>query len=172
MTWDAELRVSAVCGLISAVIVAACFASDSGGRAGGGVPAGTGYSPRHKEWPTEPSQTDVGAKPFDSPPAPPSELSALHDDLEPLADSLLSWAAARGIPVAVVSVYRTREQQADLYRNRASNPYPVAPPGFSKHETGRAFDLASPDLERLGEHWERLGGTWGGRFRDPVHFEG
>jgi LAS superfamily LD-carboxypeptidase LdcB len=101
----------------------------------------------------------------------PSELSALHDDLEPLADSLLSWAAARGIPAAVVSVYRTREHQADLYRNRASNPYPVAPPGFSKHETGRAFDLWSPDLDALGEHWERLGGRWGGRFNDPVHFE-
>lgn len=22
----------------------------------------------------------------------------------------------------------------------------------------------------LGEYWERIGGTWGGRFRDPSHF--
>ena len=41
------------------------------------------------------------------------------------------------------------------------------------HEYGRAFDLAGDDniLEALGSLWERIGGRWGGRGGDPVHFE-
>ncbi len=26
-------------------------------------------------------------------------------------------------------------------------------------------------LTDLGRAWEAIGGTWGGRFKDPIHFE-
>jgi hypothetical protein len=54
---------------------------------------------------------------------------------------------------------------------------PAAPPGYSKHEQGKAFDLGrlniSPwedaALPVLGSIWIKLGGIW--RASDPVHFE-
>jgi len=54
------------------------------------------------------------------------------------------------------------------------SPYPAAPPGHSAHEYGYAFDMiVSPlsDLISAGEYWESLGGIWGGRIGDEVHFE-
>lgn len=41
------------------------------------------------------------------------------------------------------------------------------------HERRRAFDILGPEpeLERLGAIWEGVGGVWGGRFGDPIHFE-
>lgn len=49
----------------------------------------------------------------------------------------------------------------------------------SWHVWGRAVDLRIPgdrlsDYAKLGEEWERMGGTWGGRWttpQDPGHFE-
>src|SRR5688572_21404137 len=43
-----------------------------------------------------------------------------------------------GRPVPITSGYRSPEAQAQLYANRASNPYPVAAPGSSMHERGLA----------------------------------
>jgi hypothetical protein len=57
-------------------------------------------------------------------------------------------------------------------------PGPVAPPGYSYHEYGRAIDvLANEDaLRRAAQHWQQIGGRWGGDFKgqgkyDPIHFE-
>jgi len=39
---------------------------------------------------------------------------------------------------------------------------------------GLAFDMVVTPmtaLKPLGELWERLGFTWGGRFNDPIHFD-
>jgi len=51
------------------------------------------------------------------------------------------------------------------------SPYPAAPPGHSAHEYGYAVDIISLDQESLGDYWESLGGIWGGRIGDDVHFE-
>lgn len=76
---------------------------------------------------------------------------------------------------SITSVWRSPALQARLYRRFLAglHPYPVAPPGRSKHEQGLAWDMTAPagELRRLGLLWERMGGRWGGRFRDPIHFE-
>jgi len=76
---------------------------------------------------------------------------------------------------SVSSTYRTHSQQAELYRRYLAGltDYPAAPPGQSYHEYGRAFDVVAPwyILRRMGQVWESWGGTWGGHFRDPIHFQ-
>jgi len=67
-----------------------------------------------------------------------------------------------GYPIATVSDFRTREQQAVLYRLK---PGIAAPPGTSLHERGLAIDLAASSqtglIERLlYEHgWRRFSPT-------------
>src|SRR4051812_48383492 len=84
--------------------------------------------------------------------------------------------AARGFTIRVVSGARSTAQQAALYANRASNPYPVAKPGTSKHERGEAVDVAivgKGTWSQVGAAGEAAGLRWGGRFSKPdlVHFE-
>lgn len=90
-----------------------------------------------------------------------------------------------GLRPQVTSVRRSTAKQAALYRAyiTGKSRLPAAKPGTSKHERGLAFDLVIPSLSRLsvpemtramapiGELWEAMGGRWGGRFNDPVHFE-
>jgi hypothetical protein len=100
-----------------------------------------------------------------------ASLDGLLPELQPYAHYLVSLFPR----LLVTSVYRSRTAQLELYRNRAKNPYPVAPPGLSYHEYRRAWDMVGPpeDLARAGQIWESWGGTWGGRFRnlDPIHFQ-
>lgn len=77
-------------------------------------------------------------------------------------------AEAKG-KVWVVSGHRSRQEQAALYANRGSNPYPVAAPGSSPHERGDAVDLGG-DLSlarRLAAQFGLAQPVAG----DPVHFE-
>lgn len=71
----------------------------------------------------------------------------------------------------VTSVYRSISEQTRLYANRARNPFPVAPPGRSKHNYGLAWDMTGPpaQLREAGAIWR----SWGGRWfeADPIHFE-
>jgi hypothetical protein len=50
-------------------------------------------------------------------------------------------AAARGERWTVTSGLRTDAEQARLWADRATNPYPVAAPGTSVHRTGEAADV-------------------------------
>lgn len=90
----------------------------------------------------------------------------------PYAQALIAQART---PVVITSVRRTRAQQTLLWRRyrQGRQRYPVARPGNSPHEYGLAWDMWAPpgELRRLGRLWERMGGRWGGRFRDPVHFD-
>lgn len=100
-------------------------------------------------------------------------LEELDPRLVPYAKYLVSLMQQYA-PTRVVSVYRSYSEQLELYRNRANNPYPVAPPGKSFHGYRLAFDLEAPSwlLDAAGVTWESWGGTWGGRFghSDPIHF--
>jgi hypothetical protein len=67
------------------------------------------------------------------------------------------------------SDYRSYQEQADLFANRAGRSIPVAPPGQSLHQQGLAFDSGSlpSDIRRyLVNH----GWFWGNSFGDPVHY--
>lgn len=90
--------------------------------------------------------------------------------------AVLVRAAQQVDPTArLTSAYRSSTEQARLYRRYVAglSKYPVAPPGRSKHEQGRAIDIiARPEVLRwLGTWWESIGGRWGGRFNDDIHFE-
>ena len=77
-------------------------------------------------------------------------------------------------PVTVTSVRRSHRFQQSLYARAqlGGNPFPVAPPGYSAHQVGLAFDVWGPlpELRRLGALWRSWGGVWGGSV-DPIHFE-
>src|SRR5690242_8171105 len=96
-----------------------------------------------------------------------ASLSELEPWLQPYAEYLLSLYP----PAVVTSTYRSYSEQLELWRTRSANRYPVAPPGYSYHEYGRAFDVSAPDwaLERLGAIWNSWGGTWSAE--DPIHFQ-
>ncbi len=103
-------------------------------------------------------------------------LGSLESWLEPYATQLVNIAAAAGLSPRVSSARRSHAQQALLYRRflAGQSRFPAAPPGHSAHELGLAFDLWINDesqLADLGQVWEQMGGTWGGRFHDPIHFE-
>jgi len=95
-------------------------------------------------------------------------MTGLIPQLSPWADRLVALAGGR---VRVTSTYRSWTEQYKLWNNRANNPYPVAPPGRSYHQLGRAFDLTGDHalLEALGRVWISWGGTW--NASDPIHFQ-
>src|SRR3989442_305331 len=96
-----------------------------------------------------------------------ASLTALEPWLRPYAEYLVRLYP----PAVVTSTYRSYTEQLSLWLRRSENPYPVAPPGASYHQYGRAFDLAAPDwaLEQLGAIWNSWGGTWSAS--DPIHFQ-
>jgi LAS superfamily LD-carboxypeptidase LdcB len=87
--------------------------------------------------------------------------------LRPYAEYLVSLYPQ----LRVTSVYRSYSEQLALWNNRARNPYPVAPPGQSYHQYGRAFDLGGPasQLAAAGATWRSWGGTWSPA--DAIHFQ-
>ena len=76
-----------------------------------------------------------------------------------------------GRPVPVVSGLRSTTRQAELYAQRASNPYPVAPPGSSKHEHGLAVDVPLGLAPALAGIASSTGLCQPYPATNPVHFE-
>src|SRR5512143_269195 len=100
--------------------------------------------------------------------------------LDPALKRGLDWltavARANGHGLTVTSTRRSRADQTRLYRAYLAgrSQYPAAPPGTSAHERGLAFDAVvrpSQFQAAYGALWERIGGEWGGRYSDPVHFQ-
>lgn len=72
-------------------------------------------------------------------------LERLHPAAQPYALAALeAFREATGIYPTVTSVYRSTAEQARLYAQRASNPYPVAKPGNSAHNYALAWDASVP----------------------------
>lgn len=104
----------------------------------------------------------------------------LRTELVPWFQWILSVVAYYDPTAKVSSGFRSSTEQEKLYRRFRAGlmPGPVAPPGLSYHEYGRAVDiLASEDaLRKAGALWKGVGGRWGGDFKgagkyDPIHFE-
>src|SRR3954462_2092372 len=76
--------------------------------------------------------------------AAPGHYPHLDGDLDcspELLRRLEALAARRGEHFHITSGLRTYVEQQRLWNGRGSNPYPVAHPGTSRHETGRAADV-------------------------------
>jgi D-alanyl-D-alanine carboxypeptidase len=93
-----------------------------------------------------------------------------------LAAKLHALRAAAGRDIGdtgeITSGFRTYEQQAKLYANRANNPYPVNPPGFSQHEKGMAADVSGSQkfMDYVHAHAAEYGLTFP-HANDPVHVQ-
>lgn len=110
-------------------------------------------------------------------------VRSLQSRYQPFVRAFLRALAQAGIKAELTSTRRDLDEQKRLYdcfkRTGCSNCrrgpgcFPAAPPGTSTHALGLAFDLrlTPPVYTKVGEAWESLGLTWGGRFRDPIHFD-
>lgn len=104
----------------------------------------------------------------------------LDPDVLPYFRQLVEWIQSVDNMARVTSGYRSSGEQARLYRRFQEGlmPGPVAPPGYSYHEYGRAIDIDADErvLAAAGRAWEEAGGRWGGTFKgagkyDPIHFQ-
>ena len=102
------------------------------------------------------------------------DLRGLVDELAVPAGDLLDAAAAAGLMPRITSTRRTSSQQRRLYSRYLAGEagYPVAPPGYSAHEYGEAYDMVVTPMAALadvGATWQNWGGAW--NPGDAVHFE-
>jgi LAS superfamily LD-carboxypeptidase LdcB len=58
-----------------------------------------------------------------------------------LLQKLDALAARKGVTFHITSGLRTIDEQQRLWDSRGSNPFPVARPGTSRHQSGRAADV-------------------------------
>jgi hypothetical protein len=82
-----------------------------------------------------------GATPVQAAPGTYPHLSGDLDANPELMQRLEALAAQRGEHFTITSGGRSYAEQQRLWDARGSNPYPVARPGTSRHETGRAADV-------------------------------
>jgi hypothetical protein len=76
--------------------------------------------------------------------AAPGQFPHLDGDLDgnpELLAKLEALAASKGMRFHLTSGLRTTAEQQQLWDARGSNPYPVARPGTSRHESGNAADV-------------------------------
>jgi len=112
-----------------------------------------------------------------------ASLRSLAPELVPAAQWFVRYLERAGVTVTITSTRRDLDEQAQLYNcfkrtgcsncRRTPSCYPAAPPGRGYHGIGVAMDLHldPPVYAQAGALWERLGGTWGGRFGDRIHFD-
>jgi hypothetical protein len=90
-----------------------------------------------------------------------------------LLSKLDALAASKGMRFHITSGLRTIEEQQRLWDNRGSNPFPVARPGTSRHQSGRAADVTiggRPIQDVLGADELRAAGL-NPLAGDAVHVE-
>lgn len=103
-----------------------------------------------------------------------SELKDMQWRFSRMIGNLLLWLGSHGYEVQQGEGWRTPEQAAlnaakgigiknSLHCDRLAHDLIV-----SRSDTKQA--LTPAEYEPIGIEWERLGGSWGGRFGDPQHF--
>jgi hypothetical protein len=113
------------------------------------APAGPGGSPASGSFSSQLQSAMTGAPAAASAPtastAAPGSYPHLDGDLDAnpeILQRLEALAAKRGEKFHVNSGLRTIAEQQRLWDNRANNPFPVARPGTSRHQSGRACDVS------------------------------
>lgn len=96
------------------------------------------------------AQVAQGGHPFELTPAAAAAWKAMR-----------AAALANGVPLALVSAFRSVDVQCDIIRRKLSNGMDIeeilqsiAPPGYSEHHTGRAVDIGTTDEDALEEVFE------------------
>ena len=122
---------------------AAGTAAPVGGPAGGAAVTAPAGGPDAADAAAPAGGTAAGAAVGAKRAAPGSYPNLTGDlDAKPeILSRLDALAAKKGMKFNVTSGTRTIAEQQRLWDNRASNPYPVARPGTSNHQDGRAADV-------------------------------
>ena len=99
------------------------------------------------------------------------------DELQPDVKNRLmalgiAYKDSSGKALPITSANRSYDEQLKQWNKRASNRYPVAAPGHSKHEGGKAFDIPKNIADMLDSNGtlESLG-LYRPIRNDPVHIE-
>ncbi|MEY0965508.1 M15 family metallopeptidase [Providencia alcalifaciens] len=86
---------------------------------------------------------------------------------------LILWANERGYQLTFGDAYRTPEQAAANAKSgkgiKNSLHTQRLAVDFNLFKNG-VWLTKSTDHQPLGEYWESIGGTWGGRFNDGNHY--
>ena len=114
-------------------------------------------------------------------------IASLHQQVQPLARSLVQIAAEHGVEIRVISGNRTYEEQAVLFAQGRTASGPIvtrAQAGWSNHNFGLAFDIGvwengqyqpeSKSYRIVGNLGKAIGLEWGGDWKsivDEPHFE-
>ena len=114
-------------------------ATTAAAPAGGPVPADPAALPA-----ADPA-AEAGAGAAPAAKAAPGTYPHLTGDLDAspeILQRLEALAAKKGMKFQINSGHRSIEEQQRLWDNRHNNPLPVAPPGKSRHQSGRACDVS------------------------------
>lgn len=87
---------------------------------------------------------------------------------------LIEWAYQNGYELTFGDAYRDPRLHGEVgvkkgYGAPGSNHKRRLAVDFNLFKDGK-FLASSEDHRPLGEYWESLGGTWGGRFNDGNHY--
>lgn len=87
---------------------------------------------------------------------------------------LIEWAYANGYELTLGDAYRDPRVHGEMgvkksYSHPSSNHKQRLAIDFNLFKDGK-FLTSTEDHRPLGEYWEKLGGTWGGRFNDGNHY--
>ena len=88
--------------------------------------------------------------------------------------NLIKWAYEHGYELTVGDAYRDPRLHGEMGETKGYGRK------FSNHKVRLAMDFnlfkdgqylsATEDHRPLGEFWESIGGSWGGRFQDGNHY--
>jgi len=91
-----------------------------------------------------------------------------------MISKLIEWAYANGYELTVGDAYRDPRvhgevgEQKGYGRSRSNHKIRLAM-DFNLFKDGK-FLQTTEDHKPMGEYWESLGGSWGGRFNDGNHY--
>lgn len=102
-------------------------------------------------------------------------IRQLRPEGQAAAAFLVNALREQGLPAIVTSTRRSAERQRQLIASGQTTAI------RSRHLVGRAMDIGFANVPTAavpaewwsfaGLLWERMGGRWGGRFSDPLHFD-